>query len=166
MRRDGVALEPVIHGGGQELDRRSGTHNVAGIVGMVAAMEAAAADRERFRAEVGEARDRFESRWLAAGRRVSRSPPGSPPDPAQPRADSRGSSAETLLILLDGLGLAGSAGSACHSGAIEVSHVLAAMGVGAAEAAECVRFSFGWTTRPEDGDTAAAMVLEALEGLL
>jgi len=74
-------------------------------------------------------------------------------------------SAETLLILLDGLGLAASAGSACHSGAVEVSHVLAAMGIGAEEASECIRISFGWTSRPGDGDAAAAMVLEALEGL-
>ena len=158
-----IPLEPVIHGGGQELDRRSGTHNVAGIVGMVAAMEAAVADRERFRADVGEARRRFEE---TLGARV---------DGFTINAEGRrlvqhshvripGVSAETLLILLDGLGLAGSAGSACNSGAIEPSHVLAAMGIGA-QAAECVRFSFGWTTRPQDGDTAAAMVLEALEGL-
>ena len=64
--RDEIELEPVLHGGGQEVGRRSGTHNVAGIVGMVAAMEAAAADRERFRADVGVARDRFETR-LATG---------------------------------------------------------------------------------------------------
>ncbi|MBU1226360.1 MAG: cysteine desulfurase [Actinobacteria bacterium] len=159
-----IALEPVIHGGGQELGRRSGTHNVAGIVGMVAAMEAAAADRERFRADVGEARRRFEAALA-----------GSVDGFAVTAADRRliqhshvrfpGVSAETLLILLDGLGLAGSAGSACHSGAISVSHVLAAMGMGPGEAAGCVRFSFGWTSRPEDGDDAAAVVLEALEGL-
>jgi len=160
-----IALEPVIHGGGQELDRRSGTHNVAGIVGMVAAMEAAVADRDRFRSDVGEARRRFEETLTAsvdgfavtaaAGRLIQHSHVHFP-----------GVSAETLLILLDGIGLAGSAGSACQSGAIEVSHVLAAMGIGATRASESVRFSFGWTTRPEDGDAAAAMVLEALEGLL
>lgn len=160
-----IALEPVIHGGGQELGRRSGTHNVAGIVGMVAAMVEAAADRERFRADVGEARRRFEA-TLAA------SVPGMAVSAREHRLVQHshlgfpGVSAETLLILLDGLGLAGSAGSACHSGAIEISHVLAAMGVGPAEAPGFVRFSFGWTTRPEDGDAAAAMVLEALAGLL
>ncbi|MCJ7726345.1 MAG: cysteine desulfurase [Acidimicrobiia bacterium] len=159
-----IPLEPVIHGGGQELGRRSGTHNVAGIVGMVAAMQEAVADRERFRTEVGEARRRFEAALeesvdglvVSARRRrlVQHSHLRFP-----------GVSAETLLILLDGLGLAGSAGSACNSGAIEISHVLEAMGIGAAEAPGFVRFSFGWTTRPEDGDKAAATVLEALEGL-
>ncbi len=159
-----IALEPVVHGGGQELGRRSGTHNVAGIVGMVAAMDAAAADRDRFRSEVGEARRRFEETLAAsvdgltvsaAGRRLIQ----------HSHLRFPGVSAETLLILLDGLGLAGSAGSACHSGAVEISHVLAAMGVGPAEAGEFVRFSFGWTTEPQDGDTAAAIVLEVLGGL-
>src|SRR5690606_22672043 len=60
--RNGVPLEPVVHGGGQELGRRSGTHNVAGAVGLAAALEAAVADRERFRRGVGEARRRFEER--------------------------------------------------------------------------------------------------------
>jgi len=159
-----ITLEPVIHGGGQELGRRSGTHNVAGIVGMVAAMQAAATDRDRFRSEVGEARRRFEEALAAAvdgltissdGRRLIQ----------HSHMRIPGVSAETLLILLDGLGLAASAGSACHSGAVEVSHVLAAMGIGAEEASECIRISFGWTSRPGDGDAAAAMVLEALEGL-
>ncbi|MCP3975442.1 MAG: aminotransferase class V-fold PLP-dependent enzyme, partial [bacterium] len=59
--RDGISLEPVIHGGGQELGRRSGTHNVAGIVGMVKAMESSVADRDDFRHRVGGARDRFEA---------------------------------------------------------------------------------------------------------
>ncbi|MCB2222635.1 MAG: cysteine desulfurase [Actinobacteria bacterium] len=159
-----VALEPVLHGGGQELGRRSGTHNVAGIVGMVAAMEAAAADRERFRRDVGEARRRFESALAAAvdGLVVS-----SRRDRLVQHSHLRfpGVSAESLLIVLDGMGLAASAGSACHSGATSASHVMAAMGVGADEAAGAVRFSFGWTTRPGDGDEAATMVLEALEGL-
>ena len=159
-----ITLEPVIHGGGQELDRRSGTHNVAGIVGMVAAMEAAVADRDRFGADVADARHRFEETLTArvegfdvtaADRRLVQ----------HSHVRIPGVSAETLLILLDGLGLAGSAGSACQSGAIEPSHVLAAMGLGA-HATEYLRFSFGWTTTPEDGDNAAAMVLEALGGLL
>ena len=131
---------------------------------MVAAMEAAVADRERFRADVSEARDRFEA-TLAAG--VEGFAISAPDRRLIQHSHVRipGVSAETLLILLDGLGLAGSAGSACQSGAIEPSHVLAAMGLGP-HAAEYLRFSFGWTTAPEDGDMAAAMVLEALEGLL
>ena len=163
--RDGVALEPVLHGGGQELGRRSGTHNVAGIVGMVAAMEASAADRDGFRRRVGEARGRFVARLTDAF-----------PDLVTTAADADrlvqhahlripGIAAETLLIRADQGGLAASAGSACHSGAVEVSHVLAAMGMDAAAAAECLRFSFGWTTEPGDGDRAADTLLAAAEGL-
>jgi cysteine desulfurase len=163
--RDGTDLEPVLHGGGQELGRRSGTHNVAGIVGMVAAMEATVADRAAFRRRVGEARDRFERAVLVA----------------IPDAEINGDvatrlvqhshlripavSAETLLIRLDQAGLAAAAGSACQSGAVEVSHVLAAMGFEAATAAECVRFSFGWPTTPADGDDAAARVVSIVAEL-
>ncbi|MEE8407519.1 MAG: cysteine desulfurase family protein, partial [Acidimicrobiia bacterium] len=64
--RDGIMLEPVLHGGGQELGRRSGTHDVAGAVGLARAMELAVADRERFRSQIGRIRDDFEKR-LGAG---------------------------------------------------------------------------------------------------
>ncbi len=76
-----------------------------------------------------------------------------------------GVEAETLLIRLDGAGVAASAGSACHSGAIEVSHVLAAMGVAPEEASEMVRFTFGWTTTPEDGVEAGRVVARLVEEL-
>ncbi len=163
--RSGIDLEPVIHGGGQELGRRSGTHNVAGIVGAVAALEAAVIDRKRFVADVAEARLRFESALDVAipdlvitirdgDRLVQHSHLRIP-----------GIDAETLLIRLDGLGLAASAGSACSSGAMEVSHVLVAMGMPASEASECVRFTFGWSTTPEDGDEAARIVVNAIAGL-
>jgi cysteine desulfurase len=157
-----IPLEPVLRGGGQELGRRSGTHNVAGIVGMVAAMEAATADRERFRSDVSEARRRFEERLAAA---VDGFTVNAASDRLVQHSHVRfpGFSTETLLILLDGAGLAASAGSACQSGAMTTSHVLAAMGMDPSAASECVRFTFGWTSRPEDGDEAAAMVLGALD---
>ena len=68
--RDGVALEPVVHGGGQELGRRSGTHHVLGAVGMAVAMELAAADRARFHQDVSEARRRFETGPFGEGSRL------------------------------------------------------------------------------------------------
>jgi len=160
-----IPLEPILHGGGQELSRRSGTHNVAGIVGMVAAMEAAAKDRDRFRIDVGAARDEFEAE-------LSRLVPDAVFTlPAQKRLIQHshfripGVDAETLLIRLDQVGVHASAGSACQSGAVEVSHVLAAMGHDPVSARESVRFSFGWTTRPADGRIAADAVREAVEPL-
>ncbi len=163
--RPGIDLEAVIHGGGQELGRRSGTPNLPGIVGAAAALEAAAADRKRLVDDVGEARRRFESSLEAAipdvvftlvdaGRLVQHSHLRFP-----------GIDAETLLIRLDGMGLAASAGSACHSGAMSPSHVLTAMGLSPVEAAASVRFTFGWDTAPDDGDVAAAIVVTAVREL-
>jgi len=163
--RDGVTLEPVVHGGGQELGRRSGTHNVAGIVGMVAAMDAAVADRAGFRQRVGVARNRFEARLLAAFPDLEMSAPVDARLVQHSHLRIPGVRSETLLVRLDQAGVAAAAGSACQSGAIEVSHVLTAMGMDAGMAAECVRFSFGWVNSPEDGDLAAERVIAVAESL-
>lgn len=157
--REGTRLEPVLHGGGQELGRRSGTPNVGGAVGMATAMQLATADRARFRREVGDARRRFETALAGVA---------TPTVPADDRLVQHshlrfpGVRNETLLIKLDSLGLAASAASACQSGAVTVSHVLSAMGYTAAEARECLRFSFGWTTTPADGERAAELVRACL----
>lgn len=163
--RSGVPLDPVLHGGGQEAGRRSGTYNVAGIVGMVAAMAETVDDRDRFRTEVRTERDDFETvigeLW---------------PDAVVNGADAArlvqhshihfpGVLAETLLIRLDQAGLAAAAGSACQSGAVEPSHVLTAMGFDTASAGECVRFTFGWDTAPGSGAEAAKRVVRVLEEL-
>lgn len=164
--RRGTRLEALLHGGGQEAGRRSGTQDVMGVAGMVAAMEAAHADRDDFRRRVGEARDRFEA-GLAA-----RVPGLSVNGPVHDRLIQHshlripGVKAETALVLLDEEGLAASAGSACQSGAARVSHVLAAMGMEPGAARECLRFTFGWTTRPEDGEEAARILIRVVERLL
>ncbi len=154
----GTELEPVVHGGGQELGRRSGTHNVAGIVGMVAAMRATVDGRAAFRERVGEARRRFEDRVRAAAPDVQFTVPDGDRLVQHSHLRVPGIRADTMLILLDGAGLAASAGSACSSGAVETSHVLAAMGVDHRRAAECLRFTFGWDHSAEDGDTAGEIV--------
>jgi len=163
--RDGVKLEPAIHGGGQELGRRSGTHNVAGIVGMAAAMEAAARTRQSVRDVVRDVRDDFEARLTAAHPDAVVTASGEERLVQHSHFRIPGVLAETLLVLLDQAGLAAAAGSACHSGAIEVSHVLAAMGMDQRDAQECVRFSFGWTTAPGDGRKAADLVGAAVGSL-
>ncbi|HSM01401.1 MAG TPA: cysteine desulfurase family protein [Acidimicrobiia bacterium] len=163
--RSGIDLEPVIHGGGQELGRRSGTHDVAGIVGMAAALEAAVKDRDRLIHDVGEARNRFETRLLSDIRGAALTAPGVDRLVQHSHFRIDGVDADTLLIRLDRGGVAASAGSACQSGAMEVSHVLAAMGVDEAAARSSIRFSFGWTTRSEDGDAAADAVMAAVAGL-
>lgn len=160
--KEGVALEPVLHGGGQELGRRSGTHNVAGAVGLASALELATADRVRFRSDVSEARRRFEAALLAAHPDAAINAPIESRLVQHSHLRIPGIRNETVLIRLDQMGVAASAGSACQSGASSPSHVLTAMGLDPSEGRECLRFSFGWTTQPEDGDTAAEAVLEAV----
>ncbi len=160
--REGRNLEPLLHGGGQELGRRSGTHDVMGVVGLVEAMELADADRERFRAEVDAERREFEAAVAPIAERTI------PEDLASVQhchVRVAGIRNETLLVRLDRRGLAVSAASACQSGANTVSHVLSAMGMGPEEARECLRVSFGWTTRPGDGRRAAKILLDAVEGM-
>ncbi len=163
--RHGTKLEPLVHGGGQEIGLRSGTQNVAGIAGMAAAMEATTADRERFRSDVGEARRRFEQRLAEEvdGFEINAPIEGRLVQHSHIRVP--GVRNDTVLIRLDRLGVSASAGSSCQSGAADISHVLSAMGFSPSQARECLRFSFGWTTAPGDGDTAADMVLQAIEGL-
>jgi cysteine desulfurase len=153
--RDGVALEPVLHGGGQELGRRSGTHDVAGAVGLAAALAAAVADRERMRRAVSEARTRFEATITEKLGGVEVNAPLDARLVQHSHVRVPGIRNETVLIRLDQEGVAASAGSACQSGASSPSHVLGAMGMTEERGRECLRFTFGWTTRPEDGDRAA-----------
>ncbi len=163
--REGVQLEPVVHGGGHELGRRSGTHNVMGAVGMAAAMAAATKDRDRFRRDVSEARDRFEKAIAKEVPDLAINAPLEARLVQHSHLRIPGVNNETLLIRLDQLGAAASSASACQSGAAKVSHVLLAMGLDAPAARECVRFTFGWTTLPEDGEAASELVIEAIEGL-
>jgi len=159
--RSGCVLEPLMHGGGQELGRRSGTHNVAGAVGMATAMELATDDRDRFRTDTAEARSHFEAKLSD---RAERTVPEDLALPQHSHLRFDGINNETLLVLLDRLGVAASAGSACASGAATVSHVLEAMGLTPEEARSSLRFSFGWTSKLSEAEQAAEAVLEALEG--
>ncbi len=163
--RDGIELDPVVHGGGQELGRRSGTHNVAGIVGMAAALRATVAGRAGFCESVAFERDTFEATLAAAIPDVEFT--AEPGIRLVQHSHFRvpGIDAETLLIRLDAAGIAASAGSACHSGAMEISHVLAAMGRTPQEAREAVRVTFGWTTVPGDGKRAADELAAIVESL-
>lgn len=153
-----IDLEPVIHGGGQELGRRSGTHNVAAIVGMVAAMQATVDDRKAARSRIRKIRDTFEATLRSEIPDLSIN--GDRGNRLVQHSHMRipGVEAETLLIRLDQAGIAAAAGSACNSGAVAVSHVLAAMGRSQTEAGQSLRFSFGWSTAPSDGVAAAARV--------
>lgn len=163
--REGTHLEAVMHGGGQELGRRSGTHDVAGAVGLATAMELASGDRSRFNIEVGQIRDGFEKRLVAALPDVVVNTPPIQRSCHHLNVRFPGIRNETLLLRLDQEGVAASAGSACQSGAATVSHVLEAMGLAPDEARESVRFSFGWTSTEQEAEQAASLIVDLVEQL-
>jgi len=148
--RDGVALDPLIEGGGQERGLRSGTTNVHGVAMMAAALRATAERRASDVARVGALRDRLSWGLL-------RSIPGSwiNGDGVRRVAGNvhlgiPGVEAETLLVALDREGVCAAAGSSCQSGATEPSHVLAAMGVPANDALSSIRLTLGWSSTEAD----------------
>jgi cysteine desulfurase len=164
--RKGRALRPLLHGGGHERGLRSGTLPVAAIVGFGAAAAAAMAERGGGAERLVRLRERLLSglRAVAPQLEVNGDPAAGLPGLLSVRFP--GCRSEDLLLLLDRAGVAGSAGSACASGAVTPSHVLVAMGRTPAQARETVRLSLGYAST--GGDVAAAVdaVGEALEVLL
>ncbi len=144
--RDGVVLEKLIHGGGQELGRRGGTENVAGIVGFAAATSAAYKNEPDIKA----LRDLFESKLqeVSPGVTIFSSAVDRLPNTSYIALESL--KAQTTLINLDLEGIAVSTGSACSSGKVTGSRVLAEMGVSEALRACALRISFGWTSTQAD----------------
>jgi cysteine desulfurase len=164
--RSGTPLEPLMHGGGQELGRRSGTHNVMGAVGLAAAMQSLESERPSFSRRVAAERDGFEAALTARIPAATVTLNDVPRMVQTSHVRIPGILNETLLVRLDEAELAASAASACQSGAATVSHVLEAMGMTPSEARECVRLSFGWSTEPGEGAAAAAVVAKEVEALL
>jgi cysteine desulfurase len=144
-------LGPLLRGGGQERGRRAGTENVIGIIGFGAAVTAAMAVLDADRARLQGLRDRLEAGLRAVrGAQVFSADVARLPNTTLFTAS--GLKAETAVIGFDLEGIAVSSGSACSSGKVQVSHVLAAMGVGSTAAGGAVRLSLGWSTRDEDID--------------
>ncbi len=141
-------LTPIIQGGGQERGRRAGTENLPGIAGFGAAAEEASMGLSDFR-RLGGWRDRIEAA-LSRNQGVRVFGAGATRLANTSCVTMPGVEAEQQIIALDLAGFAVSAGSACSSGKVEASHVLAAMGVEAKEAATAIRVSLGWTTTEDD----------------
>ncbi len=160
--RDGIEVEPVVRGGGQERDRRPGTHNVAAIVGFAAAAAAAAEDREESGRRVGALRDRLVDGIVAAVPDSAQSAPGAAKAPGYAHLRFGGLESEALLLVLDASGVHASAGSACASGAIEASHVLLAMGMSERDALGSLRLTLGHDSTDADVDLALAVLPAAV----
>jgi len=164
FRRE-VALAPLLHGGPQERERRAGTQNVAGIVGLAAALAAAARGREAVAARASSLRDHLAAGLLSAIPGARETGSGSPRAPGHCHLLIEGVESEALLVLLDRQGLAASAGSACASGAIDPSHVLLAMGYTATEARGALRLTLGHTSTQADVEIATRAVAAAVATL-
>ncbi|GGG92417.1 cysteine desulfurase family protein [Silvibacterium dinghuense] len=163
--RRNTRLEPLFFGGSHERQRRAGTENVAGIVGLGRAAELAAEAIASGKLDrVAALRNRFEQGILSRvpGTAVNGDGPRVPNTSSLYFGDVEG---EALVIALDMKGIAVSGGSACQSGASEPSHVLAGMGYPASRARASVRFSLSKLTTEADIDTALAVVPEAVERL-
>jgi len=152
--KDGAPLVPFIAGGGQEMGRRSGTENVAALAGFGAAAEAAADFTEV--PAIRALRDRFETELQRIAPEAIVFGSGAERLPNTSNFAIPGLAAETALIALDLDQVAVSSGSACSSGKVKPSHVLAAMGVDENLARCGLRVSFGWSNRDSDVDAAIA----------
>ncbi|MET3991479.1 cysteine desulfurase family protein [Bradyrhizobium barranii] len=144
-----TGLEPVLRGGGQELSRRAGTENVAGIAGFGAAVRAALQALPEDVERMATLRNSLENGIRGiAGTMVFADDVKRLPNTILFTAP--GLKAETAVIGFDLEGVAVSSGSACSSGKVQPSHVLSAMGYDATVAQGAVRLSLGWSTEPDD----------------
>ena len=146
--RDGVELEPLLLGGRQEMGRRAGTENVAGVVGFGVAAELAADDLGGA-ARLAGLRDDIERRLRAIAPGLTVFAASAERLPNTTCLGMPGVPSETQVMALDLAGVAVSAGAACSSGKVGASHVLRAMGVAGDEA---IRVSLGWGTKSADAD--------------
>ena len=170
--RNGVDLGPLVEGGSQERDRRGGTENVAGVVGLAEALERAVAEADA-RAE---RLSRLQRRLIEGlddavpGPYVLNTPIDEAPVAPHvvnvafpPGDDGEPLDGEMLILNLDMQGVLVSAGSACTSGALEPSHVLTALGLERPTASAAVRFSLGAKTTADDIDYALDTLRSTLQ---
>jgi cysteine desulfurase len=163
--REGAAIDALIVGGGQERERRSGTHNVAGIVALADALAATDAERSSEVVRIGALRDRLVAGLVdgVPGLRETVAPGDKVAGSAHVLVE--GIESESLLYLLDEAGVCASAASACASGAMDPSHVLAGMGIDRVWAAGALRLTLGRTTTDADVDDAVGAITSAVATL-
>mgnify|MGYP000677818696 CR=1 FL=1 len=159
--REGKYFEPIVLGGGQERDRRSGTHNVGGIVAAAEALRMTDVERTSEVARISALRDQLFAGLLAI-EGAHRTIPAENSVPGVVHVCLQGIESESLLYLLDEADVCASAASACASGAMEPSHVLAAMGLTSDLTMGALRLSLGHTTTEGDVDRAIEAITDAV----
>jgi cysteine desulfurase len=163
LKRD-TACVPLLHGGGQERDVRSGTPDVAGTVAMAAAARVAVQGLGDNSTRMSALRDRLIDGVLAAIADVDvNGATGDARLPGNTHFTFRGCEGDALLMLLDAKGIECSTGSACTAGVAQPSHVLVAMGADAASARGSLRFSLGHNSTEADVDAALAVLPAAVD---
>ncbi|SFL50576.1 cysteine desulfurase family protein [Geodermatophilus ruber] len=170
LRRDAACM-PLLHGGGQERDVRSGTLDVAAIVGLQVATTSAVGGREERAARLAALRDRLVDGVMDRVPDVQLN--GAPLDdvlaggpgrlPGNAHLSFPGAEGDALLMLLDARGVECSTGSACSAGVARPSHVLLAVGADAATARSSLRFTFGATSTDADVDAVLAVIGPVVE---
>lgn len=163
--RSRTRLEPLVHGGGQERGRRSGTENVAGAVGMATALTLAQGRQAEQQGRVAALRDGFIDAVLSGVPDAALT--GHPTErlPSIASFCFPGTSGEAVLLELERQGVVCSSGSACAAGSDAPSPVLTALGIPAAIAQTAVRFSFDASVTRDDLEAAAAAVRTAVAGV-
>jgi len=161
----GVDVTPLLHGGGQERDVRSGTFDTPAIAGFAAAAATASGGRAERAVEVSALRDALVGAVLAAVPDAHLNGDPSPAGrlPGNAHFSFPGGEGDSLLLLLDARGIECSTGSACSSGVAQPSHVLLAMGADADTARGSLRFSLGHTSTQDDVDAVAAAIGPVVE---
>lgn len=160
--RGRYALEPVIHGGGQERGRRSGTENLAGAVALAVALSEAEAERADTAARLSALRDDFIDTVLSTCPGAQVTGPRQSRLPGHASFVFPGVNGETVLLELESRGIVCSSGAACAAGADEPSHVLTALGMGEELARTAVRFTFGPDVTGAEIAAAAQAVRESV----
>jgi len=163
--KTGKNLEPLIFGGGQERDRRSGTHNVSGIIATAKALEVTDKTRTEESVRVTKLRDRLVDEIRARVDGVLETVPREHRVPGVAHLCFSGLENEALLFLLDQADVYASAASACASGAMEPSHVLEAMGIDRSWSNGALRLSLGHTTTNAEIDLAVSAIVSAVNQL-
>jgi cysteine desulfurase len=170
LRRD-AECTPLLHGGGQERDVRSGTLDVAAIVGLAVATVAAVGSRDARAAQLADLRDRLVAGIVEQVPDVQLNGPalddviawGPGRLPGNAHLSFPGAEGDALLMLLDARGIECSTGSACSAGVARPSHVLLAVGADADRARSSLRFSLGHTSTDADVDAVLEVIAPVVE---
>ncbi len=165
MQRIGLEIDPLLVGGGQERDRRSGTHNVGGIMATAAALRETDSTRDAEISRVTKLRDALVDAVIGEIDDVLETVARDKRVPGIAHFCIAGCESEAILFLLDEAMICASAASACASGAMEPSHVLSAMGVDRKYSMGSLRMSLGHTTTLSDIDRASSALIAAVHQL-